>query len=212
MPAVGWSTSLFTVAQAGLHPVLVDGGDSLCLEGEWDRPVMAVHLLLPGVGQRARHRRGRLWRPRSSARRTESGSHWGRLGLQFFLFAPPQHHRRRHGEHRLGSHRQRCAERSRPWMDARALRPRSHQRRKCGDRSTIFVRERWVQPPSDGNHRGHGCLSGAEARWICRQAASQSPAWCAAIADLNLPLRVFPELPGTEHAAFAFPMLPPMRR
>ena len=46
VPAVGWSTSLFTVAQAGLKPVLVDvGADSLCLEGDWDRPVLAVHLL-----------------------------------------------------------------------------------------------------------------------------------------------------------------------
>jgi CDP-6-deoxy-D-xylo-4-hexulose-3-dehydrase len=32
-------------------------------------------------------------------------------------------------------------------------------------------------------------------------------AWCAAVEDLNLPLRVFHQLPGTRHAAFAFPML-----
>ena len=32
-------------------------------------------------------------------------------------------------------------------------------------------------------------------------------AWCEAINGLGLPLRVYPELPGTTHAAFAFPML-----
>ena len=54
VPAVGWSTSLFTVAQAGLKPVLVDvGEDSLVLEGEWDRPVLAVHLLAARVVRRA---------------------------------------------------------------------------------------------------------------------------------------------------------------
>ena len=31
--------------------------------------------------------------------------------------------------------------------------------------------------------------------------------WCEEIAGLNLPLRVYPELVGTTHAAFAFPML-----
>ncbi len=31
--------------------------------------------------------------------------------------------------------------------------------------------------------------------------------WCSKIAALNLPLRVFPEPPGTRHAAFAFPIL-----
>jgi len=31
--------------------------------------------------------------------------------------------------------------------------------------------------------------------------------WCTEIDSLGLPLRVFPELPGTRHAAFAFPML-----
>ena len=31
--------------------------------------------------------------------------------------------------------------------------------------------------------------------------------WCALIDALGLPLRTFPELPGTRHAAFAFPLL-----
>ena len=31
--------------------------------------------------------------------------------------------------------------------------------------------------------------------------------WCEAVQSLNLPLRVFPELAGTTHAAFAFPMV-----
>ena len=46
LPAVGWSTSLFSVAQAGLNPILVDvDPDSLCLEGSFDDPVLAIHLL-----------------------------------------------------------------------------------------------------------------------------------------------------------------------
>ena len=31
--------------------------------------------------------------------------------------------------------------------------------------------------------------------------------WCEAVDALNLPLRVFPELAGTIHSGFAFPML-----
>jgi CDP-6-deoxy-D-xylo-4-hexulose-3-dehydrase len=39
------------------------------------------------------------------------------------------------------------------------------------------------------------------------QRRANHDAWCAAVSGLGLPLRVFPELPGTTHAAFAFPMV-----
>jgi CDP-6-deoxy-D-xylo-4-hexulose-3-dehydrase len=42
--------------------------------------------------------------------------------------------------------------------------------------------------------------------FLARRRANHA-AWCAQIAALQLPLRVFPELPGTTHAAFAFPMV-----
>ena len=46
LPAIGWSTSLFSVVQAGLVPVLVDvSPKNLCLDGSFDDPVLAIHLL-----------------------------------------------------------------------------------------------------------------------------------------------------------------------
>ena len=46
LPAVGWSTDLFSLAQAGLTPVIRDvDAQTLCLEGEYERPVLTVHLL-----------------------------------------------------------------------------------------------------------------------------------------------------------------------
>ena len=46
LPAIGWSTSLFSVVQAGLCPVLVDvSPKNLCLSGDFEEPVLALHLL-----------------------------------------------------------------------------------------------------------------------------------------------------------------------
>ena len=46
LPAIGWSTSLFSVVQAGLVPVLVDvSSKNICLEGEFEDPILAIHLL-----------------------------------------------------------------------------------------------------------------------------------------------------------------------
>ena len=46
VPAVGWSTSLFSVAQAGLTPVLVDvDPETLSLSGQFEEPVLAIHML-----------------------------------------------------------------------------------------------------------------------------------------------------------------------
>ena len=99
-PAVGWSTSLFTVAQAGLRPVLVDvGADSLVLEGDWDRPVLAVHLL--GCPSRATG---------PVIVEDACGAHGGAIGdtrcgaigvagLLVLLLSPPEHHRGRDGQH-----------------------------------------------------------------------------------------------------------------
>ena len=46
VPAVGWSTSLCSVAQAGLSPVLMDVDEAtLCLQGKFLDPVLTIHML-----------------------------------------------------------------------------------------------------------------------------------------------------------------------
>lgn len=209
VPAVGWSTSLFTVAQAGLHPVLVDvGADSLCLEGEWDRPVMAVHLL--GCPSRATG---------PVIVEDACGAHGARLGerkagaigaasaFSFFF----SHHLSTIEGGMVNTDSEAIANAARSvrahgWTRERSDRDRINAANAEIDPRFLFVSAGFNLRPTEITGAMGVCQVPRLDGFVARRRANHR-AWCAAIADLNLPLRVFPELPGTEHAAFAFPML-----
>jgi CDP-6-deoxy-D-xylo-4-hexulose-3-dehydrase len=209
VPAVGWSTSLFTVAQAGLKPVLVDvGADSLCLEGDWDRPVMAVHLL--GCPSRAT---GPI------IIEDACGAHGARIdgrtagsvgiaGAFSFFFS---HHLSTIEGGMVNTDSEAIANAARSirahgWTRERTDRDALNSANPEIDPRFLFVSAGYNLRPTEITGAMGVCQIPRLADFVARRRANHR-AWCLAVDELNLPLRVFPELPGTEHAAFAFPML-----
>jgi len=209
VPAVGWSTSLFTVAQAGLHPVLVDvGSDSLCLEGEWDRPVMAVHLL--GCPSRATG---------PVIVEDACGAHGAALGgrragaigaasaFSFFF----SHHLSTIEGGMVNTDSEAIANAARSvrahgWTRERTDRAQINAANSEIDPRFLFVSAGYNLRPTEITGAMGVCQVPKLEAFVATRRANHRQ-WCEAISSLNLPLRVFPELPGTEHAAFAFPML-----
>jgi len=209
VPAVGWSTSLFTVAQAGLRPVLVDvGEDSLCLEGQWDRPVMAVHLL--GCPSRATG---------PVIVEDACGAHGARIGDQTvgsigvagafsFFFS---HHLSTIEGGMINTDSEAIANAARSvrahgWTRERSDRLAINSANPEIDPRFLFVSAGYNLRPTEITGAMGVCQVPRLPGFVAHRRANHKR-WCEAIADLNLPLRVFPELAGTEHAAFAFPML-----
>lgn len=209
VPAVGWSTSLFTVAQAGLKPVLVDvGEDSLCLEGEWDRPVMAVHLL--GCPSRATG---------PVIVEDACGAHGAKIGdrtvgsigaVSAFSFFFSHHLSTIEGgmvntDSEVIANAARSV-RAHGWTRERTDRDRLNAAHAEIDPRFLFVSAGYNLRPTEITGAMGVCQVPRLPDFVARRRANHA-AWCSAIDELGLPLRVFPELPGTEHAAFAFPLL-----
>ena len=209
VPAVTWSTSLFSVAQAGLRPVLVDvHPDSLCLEGSFDRPVLAVHLL----GQPARVQAPLVLED-------ACGAHGARIGEQpvgsigsaaafSFFFS---HHLTTGEGGAIPCSDAELADacrsvRAHGWTRERSDRAAQEASHAEIDPRFLFVTSGFNLRPTE--------LAGAfgihqvpRLRAFVQQRNDNHLDWCAAVADLGLPLRVFPQRPGTTHSGFAFPML-----
>lgn len=209
VPAVGWSTSLFSVAQAGLRPVLVDvGADSLCLEGDHDRPVLALHLL----GCPSTATGPLVIEDACGAHGAEVGGRpVGGLGLcAAFSFFFSHHLTTGEGGAVTTSDRELAdacrAVRAHGWVRERSDRAELEARHADIDPRFLFVLPGYNLRPTE--------LAGAFgihqvprlSAYVARRNRNHQQ-WCAAVADLGLPLRVFPQLPGTLHSGFAFPML-----
>jgi CDP-6-deoxy-D-xylo-4-hexulose-3-dehydrase len=209
VPAVGWSTSLFTVAQAGLKPVLVDvGPDSLCLEGEWDRPVLAVHLL--GCPSRATG---------PVIIEDACGAHGARIGEQTcgsigvasafsFFFS---HHLSTIEGGMINTDSDAVADAARSVRAHGWIRERSDADQLAAahpeiDPRFLFVSAGYNLRPTEITGAMGVCQVPRLEEYVAQRRTNHAR-WCEAVQALNLPLRVFPELPNTRHAAFAFPML-----
>lgn len=209
VPAVGWSTSLFSIHQAGLRPVLVDvDPDSLCLEGRRERPVLALHLL--GCPSQAT---GPLTIEDACA------AHGARVGGQTvgglgdagcfsFFFS---HHLTTIEGGMVTTDDPVLADacrsiRAHGWVRERSDRAAQEAAHPSIDPRFLFVSAGYNLRPTDlagafGMHQ----LPRLEP-WV-QQRNHNHASWCAAIDGLGLPLRVFPERPGTRHAGFAFPLV-----
>ena len=209
VPAVGWSTSLFSVAQAGLRPVLVDvDPDSLCLEGEHDRPVLALHLL--GCPSRAT---GPL------VIEDACGAHGAMVGerrvgslgvaaaFSFFF----SHHLTTGEGGAITTADRELADamrsiRAHGWTRERSDRAALEAAHPDVDPRFLFVEPGYnLRPTEVAGAFGIHQVPRLEG-YVARRNENHQ-AWCAAVTELGLPLRVFPQLPGTRHAAFAFPLL-----
>lgn len=209
VPAVGWSTSLFAVAQAGLRPVVVDvDPDTLCLEGTFDRPVLAVHLLgcpsqvqAPLVIEDACGAHGAAIGGQRVGGRGVGGcfsffySHHvttgegGAITTSDDALADAARSLRAHGWIRERSDRDALAAAS-PGDD-----PRFH-----------FVSAGYNLRPTDPM-AAFGSVQLGRLDGFVDQRSNNHDDWCARVALLGLPLRVFPAPAGVRHAGFAFPLL-----
>lgn len=209
VPAVSWSTDLFAVAQAGLVPVLVDiDPDSLCVEGTYDRPLIAVHLL----GAASRATAPLLLEDACGAHGAQVGDTnvgaRGFAGVFSFFFS---HTLSTIEGGMITTDDDRYADalrglRAHGWVRERTDRAAIEAAHPEIDPRFLFVSPGFNLRPTDiagafGIHQVPR-LDG----FIAQRRANHAR-WCAAIDALGLPLRTFPELPGTTHAAFAFPML-----
>jgi CDP-6-deoxy-D-xylo-4-hexulose-3-dehydrase len=209
LPAVGWSTSLFSVAQMGLVPVLKDvDPDSLCLEGAHDRPVLALHLL----GCPSRATGPVIIEDACAAHGAKVGDQSvgsiGVAGAFSFFFS---HHLSTVEGGMMTTNDARVADAARSLRAHGWIRERTDAAALAAKHSDIDSRFLFV---SAGMNVRPTELVGAfgvqqvpRLEGYVRTRNANHATWCAAVEELNLPLRVFHQLPGTRHAAFAFPML-----
>jgi len=209
VPAVGWSTSLFSVAQMGLVPVLKDvDPDTLCLEGAHDRPVLALHLL----GCPSRATGPVIIEDACAAHGAQIGDQCvgsiGIAGAFSFFFS---HHLSTVEGGMVTTSDARVADAARSmrahgWIrertDADAL---AHQHAHI-DRRFLFVSTGMNVRPTELTG-AFGVHQVPKLQGFVQTRRDNHARWCEAVTAMDLPLRVFPEVPGTRHAAFAFPIL-----
>ena len=209
LPAVGWSTSLFSVAQAGLTPVLVDVDlDTISLKGEFKRPVLAIHLL----GAAAQVRAPMLMED-------ACGAHGGLIGDQklgslgvcgAFSFFFSHHITTGEGGMITTSDpllADACRSvRAHGWIRERSDRDEWISDNPQIDSRFLFATQGYNVRMTDvaaamGMHQVNRIED-----FVKRRRQNHST-WCKWVQAEQLPLRVFPEVPNTRHAAFAFPIL-----
>jgi CDP-4-dehydro-6-deoxyglucose reductase, E1 len=209
VPAVGWSTSLFSVVQAGLTAVIVDiDPDSLCIEGKRDRPALALHML----GCPSRVTAPLIIEDACGAHGAMVGNKpVGSLGIAAAFSFFFSHHITTGEGGAVTTSDPALADAARSIRAHGWTRERSDAAAQAAARPDIDPRFLFVTP---GYNLRMTDLAGAFGMhqvgrlddFVARRRANHID-WCARIDALGLPLRTFPELPGTRHAAFAFPLL-----
>jgi len=209
VPAVGWSTSLFSVAQVGLVPVLKDvDPDSLCLEGEHDRPVLALHLL----GCPSQAKGPVVIEDACAAHGAKIGDRnvgsIGVAGAFSFFFS---HHLSTVEGGMITTDDPKVADAARSLRAHGWIRERTDADDLARTHSEIDPRFLFV---STGMNVRPTEITGAFGlhqvpkleEFVTRRNQNHHR-WCEAVEGLGLPIKVFPEQPGTRHAGFAFPIL-----
>lgn len=219
VPAVTWSTSLFPIAQVGLRPVMVDvAPDSLCIDPrsaalartDRTRAVLAVHLL----GQAAELDAFSDLLVMEDA----CGAHGARyhdrpvgsfgVGSTFSFFF--SHHITTIEGGIVVTDDDTLADtlrsvRAHGWVRERSDRAALTAASPEIDPRFLFVSSGYNLRPTEvqgafGLHQLRRLPA-----WVAQRRANHA-AWCAAFADIP-GVTVFPEVPGTEHSGFAFPVL-----
>ncbi|MDP6934560.1 MAG: DegT/DnrJ/EryC1/StrS family aminotransferase [Myxococcota bacterium] len=209
VPAVAWSTSLTSVARAGLTPVLVDvAAETLCLEGTFEQPVLAVHLL----GCPSRARSPVVIEDACAAHGARVGERAvGSLGVGgafSFFFS----HHLTTGEGGLITTSDEAlanacrSMRAHGWIRERSDRDELAARYPSVDPRFLFVSAGFNLRPTElmgafGIHQVERLESYVATR------NNNHRTWCTHLDSLGLPIKVFPEAAGTTHAGFAFPLL-----
>ncbi|HNC95069.1 MAG TPA: DegT/DnrJ/EryC1/StrS family aminotransferase [Myxococcota bacterium] len=219
VPAVSWSTSLFPVAQVGLVPVMVDvHPQSLCMDpasvaaarGPRTKAALAVHLLgqatdmdaLDGllILEDACAAHGAVYRGKKIGGFGEASS---------FSFFFSHHITTIEGgivvcddEELANSLR---SLRAHGWIRERSDRAALEAAHPEIDPRFLFVSSGYNLRPTEIQAAFGLVQLGRLDRWVQQRRANHA-AWCESLSAPDM--QVFPEVPGTEHAGFAFAMLP----
>jgi CDP-4-dehydro-6-deoxyglucose reductase, E1 len=209
VPAVGWSTSLFAVAQAGLRPVVVDvDPDTLCLEGDYDRPVLAVHLL----GCPSRARAPLVVEDACGAHGAAiAGQRVGGRGVGGCFSFFYSHHLTTGEGGAITTSDDELADAARSlrahgWIRERTDRAALAAASPGDDPRFHFVSAGYNLRPTDPMAAFGSVQLGRLPGFLAQRSRNHTD-WCARIAALDLPLRVYPAPDGVLHAGFAFPLL-----
>jgi len=222
VPAVGWSTSLFPVAQVGLVPVLVDIEDrTLCLcprraaeaIGPRTRAALAVHLLGMPTDCEALQALGlevmedACAAPGAERRGVASGRLGSAASFSFFF----SHHLTTFEGGIVVTDDGVLADamrslRAHGWVRERSDRAQIAAAHPEIDDRFLFVSAGYNLRPTE--------LAGAVGRvqlkrldGFIERRQKNHRRWCALLSEL--PITLFPEPPGVASAAFAFPILLP---
>ncbi len=209
VPAVAWSTSLFSVLSAGLRAVLVDvDPDTLVLRGRFDRPVLAVHLM----GQPCEVEAPLVVEDACAAAGAKVGGRMaGALGVAgAFSFYFSHHVTTGEGGMITTSDREladACRSiRAHGWARDRSDRERLERLHPEVDPRFLFVTPGTNARPTE-IQGAFGVHQARRVERFVRIRNANHRAWCEIVEERRLPLRVFPQVPGTRHAAFGFAML-----
>ena len=209
VPAVGWSTSLFSVAQAGLNPVLMDvDPETLSLSGEFQDPVLAIHML----GNPANVSTPILLEDSCGAHGAEiSGKKTGSIGVcgafSFFF----SHHITTGEGGAITTNDSQLADACRSIRAHGWVRERNDS--EWWKEQYSHIDPRFLFATMGYNLRMTEVSGAIGLHQVDRienfvlQRRKNHQMWCQMVKELNLPLKVFPEMPETRHAGFAFPML-----
>ena len=222
VPAVAWSTSLFPVSQMGLVPVIVDvDAQNWCVSmeaveaarGPRTRGIVAVHLLGQPAPSRALTESGLVVLEDACAApgAKESGARVGTLGgagtFSFFF----SHHISTIEGGIITTQDPAIADAARSlrahgWIREMKTRETVSARHPDIDPRFLFDSVGWnLRPTEIAGAMGRQQLKRLDA-WL-EQRRVNHRTWCGLLEDLNDQVEVFPEIDGTEHAAFAFPLL-----
>jgi len=222
VPAVAWSTSLFPVSQMGLIPVICDvDARNWCVSMDAveaartarTRGVVAVHLLGQPAPSRELVESGLVVLEDACAApgARESGAGVGTLGgagtFSFFF----SHHISTIEGGMIITQDAAIADAARTlrahgWIREMKTRDAVSSQHPDIDPRFLFESVGWNLRPTE--------IAGAFGRqqlkrldpWLAQRRKNHAQ-WCELLEDLGDQVEVFPELDGTEHAAFAFPLL-----
>ena len=220
VPAVGWSTSLFPIAQVGLVPVLVDIDDTLCIDvaaaaramGPRTKAALPVHLLGQPADVVGLEALGLLVAEDACAApgAERDGRRAGSMGVAgTFSFFYSHHLTTVEGgivvcrDEELANAARSC--RAHGWVRERTDKADLVAASPEIDERFLFVSAGWnLRPTEMAGAMGSEQLKRLPA-WIERRRQNHAD-WCELLAETN-GVRVFPEPAGHVHTAFAFPLL-----